>query len=267
MQVAHSAMASEEHSDLLDVPQKRGNSRYILLYDPMDGSSNIDVNVGVGTIFSIHRKFTHQPQATMADVLQSGQRLVAAGYIIYGSSTMMVYTTGLGVHGFTLDPTIGEFVLTHENITVPEKPEYYSANHGSFYDWTTGIQKAVSWLQGDSDDSPKLSLRYTGTFVGDFHRNLLKGGVYLYPHSQLGGEHPNGKIRLTYEAQALGFIAEQAGGYASDGIGNILDVEPHDLHQRTPIFIGNKDLVERIEQFIQNNDNEWLEEFKTYRKK
>lgn len=261
------AMASEEHADLLDVTAKKGNSRYILLYDPMDGSSNIDVNVGVGTIFSIHRQYTHSEHVTMDDVLQSGTRLVAAGYIIYGSSTMMVYTTGMGVHGFTLDPTIGEFLLSHENIQIPEKPAYYSANHGSYYEWTEGVQRAINWLQGDSDDSPNLSLRYTGTFVGDFHRNLLKGGVYLYPHSQLGGEYPNGKIRLTYEAQALGFIAEQAGGYASDGVGNVLTVEPHDLHQRTPIFIGNRNLVERIEQFIQEDDTDWLEKFKNYRRK
>lgn len=260
------AMGSEENEGLMDVSSEAGEGNYVLLYDPLDGSSNIDVNVSVGTIFSIHRKFTHGKEAKLDDALQQGKRLVAAGYIAYGSSTMMVYTTGAGVHGFTLDPTIGEFILTHENITMPDPAQYYSVNYGNYNDWTHGVKAAIGWLQGDDDDSPELSMRYTGTLVGDFHRNLLKGGIYLYPHG-INKTDSAGKIRLLYEAQALAFIAEQAGGYASDGIGNILDIDPHELHQRVPIFIGDKALVERVEAIVRNHDDDWTKEYLKYRDK
>ncbi len=264
------AMASEEHEEVLKIPTEYGTGNYVLLFDPLDGSSNIDVNVSVGTIFSIHRKYTHGDQGSLRDLLQNGHRLIAAGYIAYGSSTMMVYTTGVGVHGFTLDPTIGEFLLTHENLTMPDPPEYYSINYGKINKWTPGVRQAISWLQGDNpDDNLDLSLRYTGTLVGDFHRDLLKGGVYMYP-GNLVDLHKDknshaGKIRLMYEAQSLAFIAQQAGGYASDGVGDILDIEPHDLHQRVPLYIGHRDLVKRIEGFIKEHDDEWLQAYLPYR--
>lgn len=261
------AMASEEHDDLIDIPTHYDTGNYVLLYDPLDGSSNIDVNVSVGTIFAIHRKFTRGEGGTLEDVLQRGRRLIAAGYVIYGSSTMMVYTTGQGVHGFTLDMGVGEFILSHENITIPEKPNYYSINQGNEKTWTPGVQKYVEWLQGMDEDDPTEALghRYIGSMVSDFHRNMLKGGVYIYPGTMEDVNKPYGKIRLMFEAQALGFIAEQAGGYASDGVGNILDIRPHSLHQRVPIFIGHRGLVEKAEEYIQKYDNDWIEAYRPYR--
>ena len=259
------AMASEEHEEILDSGTQYGEGSYVLLYDPLDGSSNIDVNVSVGTIFSIHRKFTHGKRGTLEDVLQEGKRLVAAGYIAYGSSTMMVYATGAGVNGFTLDPTVGEFLLTHPNMTIPEKPAYYSINYGKINDWTPGVRKAVEWLQGDDKaDNPDLSMRYVGTLAGDFHRNLLKGGIYMYPGNR---KDTRGKIRLMYEAQAVAFIAKQAGGYATDGIGDILHIQPHDLHQTLPLYIGNRDLTKRVETIIQEHDGEALATYRKYRER
>jgi fructose-1,6-bisphosphatase I len=238
----------------------------VLLYDPLDGSSNIDVNVSVGTIFAVHRKITHGERGTLEDVLQPGHKLVAAGYMIYGSSTMMVYSTGQGVHGFTLDPGIGEFLLSHSNIRIPEPPQFYSANHGREKFWTHGVRRFTRWLQGiDGEGSTPLSNRYIGSLVSDFHRNLLQGGVFFYPCDLRDANKPYGKMRLMFEAQAMAFIAANAGGYASDGVGDILAIKPHKLHQRVPLFIGNRSLVAQAEKFIQAHDKEWIDLYTPYR--
>ena len=254
-------MASEEHEDIIPIPAQFDCGNYVLIFDPLDGSSNIDVNVSVGTIFSIFRKVTDGERGTVEDCLQPGRKLIAAGYLVYGSSTMMVYSTGQGVHGFTLDPSVGEFLLSHPNIRIPEKAMYYSANHGNEEFWTSGVQRYVRWLRGGEDSGPSYSLRYIGSLVSDFHRNLLRGGVYLYPGNLHDPEHPDGKLRLLYETAPLGFIAEQAGGYASDGYGNILDVVPHELHQRTPLFIGHRGMVEKGEEFIRKYDRAWIDAY------
>ncbi|MEP7293849.1 MAG: class 1 fructose-bisphosphatase [Chloroflexota bacterium] len=256
------AMASEEHEDILEIPPRYGTGKYVLLFDPLDGSSNIDVNVSIGTIFAIHRKITTGERGTMRDMLQAGSKLVAAGYVIYGSSTMMVYSTGQGVDGFTLDPGIGEFLLSHPDIRIPETPLFYSANQGYEKQWTEGIRRYTRWLQGLDGESEGLSQRYIGSMISDFHRNLLQGGVYYYPGDM---QKPNGKIRLLLEAQAMAFIARNAGGYASDGIGDVLQLQPHQLHQRTPLFIGNRALVEKAERFIQQHDQDWIARYLPYR--
>lgn len=260
------AMASEEHEDIIEIPAHFGKGKYILLYDPLDGSSNIDVNVSVGTIFAIHRKISDGELGTMTDVLQSGRSLVAAGYVIYGSSTMLVYSTGQGVHGFTLDRTLGEFLLSHPNIQMPPSPVYYSANHGREKFWTPGVRRFVKHLQGiHGEGGMPLSHRYIGSLVSDFHRNLMRGGVFVYPGELGGGSKPHGKLRLMYEGQAMAFIAEQAGGRASDGIGDLLDIVPHTLHQKTPCFIGDAGLVSLAELYIAQHDREWVEAYLPYR--
>jgi len=250
-------MASEEHAELLEIPPYHHPGYYALIYDPLDGSSNIDVNASIGTIFAIHRRLAPgDGRGTEADVLQPGHRLVAAGYVIYGSSTMLVYSTGDGVHGFTLDPSVGEFLLSHPNIRVPSPPAYYSVNHGYEGAWTEGVRHYVRWLQGlDGAEHAPLGQRYIGSLVADFHRNLLRGGVFLYPGTDAT---PAGKLRLTYEAQPLAFIVAQAGGYASDGLGDILAIQPRSLHQRVPLFIGNRDLVEKAEAFLREYDQAHL---------
>ena len=253
------AMASEENDDLIPIPDQFKCGKYLLLYDPLDGSSNIDVNVSIGTIFAIHRKITPGEHGTLEDALQPASKLVAAGYVIFGSSTMLVYTTGQGVHGFTLDPDVGEFLLSHENIRLPAQPRYYSANQGNEAGWMPGVQAYTRWLQGWGDPPREaLGHRYTGAMVADFHRNLLRGGVFYYPGTLA---EPAGKMRLMFEAQALAFIVSQAGGYASDGMGSILDIQPRSLHQRVPLFMGNRDLVEMAENFIREQDQAWI---KTY---
>lgn len=260
------AMASEEHEDILDIPPHFGTGKYVLLFDPLDGSSNIDVNVSVGTIFAIHRKISHGEKGTLEDILQPGSELVGAGYMIYGSSTMMVYSTGQGVHGFTLDPTIGEFLLSHPNIRVPEQPKFYSVNQGHEKYWTHGVRRYTRWLQGiDGEGGQPLSQRYIGSLIADFHRNLIQGGVFYYPGDMRNPAKPYGKLRLMFEAQAMAFIAEQAGAYASDGIGSVLEVQPHTLHQCTPLFVGNRPLIEQAEKFIAMHDQAWIEAFKPYR--
>jgi len=244
-------MASEEEEEIIPIPERYQTGKYVLLYDPLDGSSNIDFNVSIGTIFGIYRRTSDSGPGTLDDVLQMGRNLVAAGYIIYGSSTMMVYSTGDGVHGFTLDPSIGEFLLSHRDIRIPAKPRYYSTNQGYEHYWSPGIQRYTNWLQGRDGSGPRLSLRYIGSLVADFHRNLLAGGVFYYPADSKDPEKPHGKLRLVYEAAPLAFLAEQAGGYASDGKGSILDIQPTTLHQRVPLFVGNLDLVKAAETSIQ----------------
>lgn len=250
-------MASEEHDRLRQIPPQFKPGYYVLVYDPLDGSSNIDVNASIGTIFGIHRKITTgQDYGTEADVLQRGSQLVAAVYVIYGSSTMLVYSTGNGVHGFTLDPSLGEFLLSHPNIRIPSPGKYYSINQGYQKFWTEGTQQYVSWLQGlDEADREPLGHRYIGSMIADFHRTLLRGGVFLYPADR---RQPVGKLRLTYEAQPLAFIASQAGGYVSDGVGDVLDIQPQNLHQRVPVFMGNRELVEKAEWFLQTYDADIL---------
>jgi len=248
------AMASEEHADVLPIPDRFPVGKYVLLFDPLDGSSNIDYNVSVGTIFSIYHRKTQDGPGTLEDCLQIGRDLVAAGYIVYGSSTMLVYSTGHGAHGFTLDPSLGEFLLSHPNICIPAEPQYYSANQGSQKYWSQGVRRYTEWLQGHNGSRKGLSLRYVGSLVADFHRNLLSGGVFYYPTDTKDPKRPHGKLRLLYEANPLAFVAEQAGAYASDGRQAILDIQPTSLHQRTPLFIGNRDLVEKAEAFIRDYD-------------
>ena len=249
------AMASEENPDVMKIPDEYPTGKYVLVFDPLDGSSNIDNNIPIGTIFGIYRRKTESGPGTLEDLLQSGRSLVAAGYVIYGSSTLMVYSTGHGVHGFTLDPSVGEFLLSHENIRVPGKAKYFSVNLGYQIYWSAGVQCFTDWLVGRGGGIKGLSLRYIGSLVADFHRNLLAGGVFYYPADTKDPRMPHGKLRLLYEAIPLSFIAEQAGGKGSDGRQNILDIQPETLHQRTPLFLGSKDLVEKAEDFIRSYDH------------
>jgi fructose-1,6-bisphosphatase I len=235
------AMASEEEPDIIQIPDKFRCGKYCLLFDPLDGSSNIDVNVPVGTIFSVVMKVSPGPRGMMEDMLQPGRNQVAAGYVIYGSSTMMVYTTGQGVHGFTLDPSLGEFLLSHPNIRIPDSGRYLSVNDSYQDQWEEPVKKLMQHLRGRDGARPALNTRYVGSLVADFHRNLLGGGLFAYPANQ---KTPRGKLRLLYEANPLAFIVEQAGGAAIDGQQRILDVEPTELHQRTPLYIGSKSDVD-----------------------
>jgi len=249
------AMASEENEEFMPVPDKYPKGKYILVYDPLDGSSNVDYNVPIGTIFGVYKRISEDGPGTLEDFLQPGRNLVASGYIAYGSSTMFVYTSGHGVHGFTLDPTVGEFLLSHPNIRIPERPKYFSVNLGYQIYWSMGVHLYTKYLQGHEGGVKGLSLRYIGTLVSDFHRNLLAGGVFYYPADRKDPKTPHGKLRLLYECAPLSFIAEQAGGYASDGRQRILDIQPKTLHDRTPIFVGNRELVEKVEEFIRQHDS------------
>jgi fructose-1,6-bisphosphatase I len=254
-------MASEEQEDILPVSSRFPIGKYVLLYDPLDGSSNIDYNVSIGTIFAIYRRKTQSGHGTLEDCLQKGRDLIAAGYLIYGASTMLVYTSGMGVHGFTLDPMVGEFLLTHPNIRIPEKPKYYSVNQGYEKFWSDGIKRYTRYLQGDEPDAngnylKGFSMRYIGSMVADFHRNLLGGGIYYYPADSKNPKYTSGKLRLSYEGAPMAFIAEQAGGTSSNGTKNLLDLQPEGLHQRTPLFIGNRELVEKAEEFIRIFDHQ-----------
>ena len=243
-------MASEEIENILPIPENYPTGKYVLVYDPLDGSSNIDYNVSIGTVFAIYRRKTIQGHGTIEDCLQKGRDLVAAGYFIYGASTMFVYSSGMGVHGFTLDPSVGEFLLTHPNIRIPDNPKYYSVNQGYENHWSEGVKRFTQYLHGRDGEMKGLSLRYIGSMVADFHRNLLAGGIYYYPTDSKNPKFTSGKLRLLYECAPLAFIAEQAGGYGSDGKRNLLDIEPTSLHGRTPMFIGNRGLVEKAEEFI-----------------
>ena len=241
------AMASEEEPGIIQIPEHFRCGKYVLLFDPLDGSSNIDVNVPVGTIFSVVRKITRGRHGELEDMLQPGRRQVAAGYVIYGSSTMMVYTTGQGAHGFTLDPSIGEFLLSHPNIRIPENGRYLSVNDSYEQLWDDKVRAVMRQYKGLDGDRAALSTRYVGSLVADFHRNLLGGGIFAYPSNR---KTPKGKLRLLYEANPLAFIVEQAGGAACDGTQRILDMEPTELHQRTPLYIGSKSEVELAQRTL-----------------
>ena len=249
------AMASEEHEHLLPIPSDFPIGKYVLLFDPLDGSSNIDYNATIGTIFAIFRRLSSEGPGTLEDCLQPGSALVAAGYMIYGSSTMLVYSSGTGVHGFTLDHTIGEFLLTHPNISIPQEPKYYSVNQGNEKFWSQGNLKFTRWLQGIEGNQNPLSQRYIGSLVGDFHRTLLSGGIFYYPADSRDPSKPHGKLRLTYEAAPLAYIAHHAGGCASDGKNDILNIQPSSLHQRTALYIGDRNLVEKAEEYISKYDS------------
>jgi fructose-1,6-bisphosphatase I len=239
-------MASEEEPDIIHIPEGFRAGKYVLLFDPLDGSSNIDVNVPVGTIFSVYQKITRGARGEMEDMLQPGRRQVAAGYVIYGSSTMLVYTTGQGAHGFTLDPSIGEFLLSHPNIQIPKRARYLSVNDAYEQDWPEPTRALMRRYRGLDGQRSPLNVRYVGSLVADFHRNLLGGGVFCYPANE---KAPKGKLRLLYEANPLAFIAEQAGGLATNGYGRILDVQPTELHERTPLYLGSKAEVETVAEF------------------
>lgn len=243
-------LASEENDDFMRIGKKEAsrNNKYIVLIDPLDGSSNIDVNVSVGSIFSIYRRVT--PLGTpveLEDFLQPGSQQVAAGYIIYGSSTMLIFTTGNGVNGFTLNPSIGTFYLSHPNMQYPEDGNIYSINEGNYTHFPQGVKDYIKYCQASEGDRPYTS-RYIGSLCADFHRNMIKGGIYIYPS---GTKSPNGKLRLLYECNPMAFIAEQAGGKASDGFRRIMDIQPEELHQRVPFFCGSKNMVEKAEEFMQ----------------
>ncbi len=225
------------------------NGKYVVCIDPLDGSSNIDYNVSVGTIFSIYRRITPVGEKVRnEDFLQKGSSQVAAGYIIYGSSTMLVYSTGHGVNGFTLDPSIGEFCLSHPDIATPDDGYIYSVNEGNYVHFPNGIKKYIKYCQErDIKTNRPYSSRYIGSLVSDFHRNLLKGGIFLYPENEIA---PKGKLRLVYECNPIGFLASQAGGQASDGSRKILDIIPESLHQRSPFYVGSKNMVKKTEEFL-----------------
>ena len=246
-------MASEEEEDIIHIPPEFYIGKYVLLFDPLDGSSNIDANVSIGTIFSIYRRVSPEGgPGTMEDCLQPGIKQVAAGYIIYGSSTIFVYTAGNGVHGFTLDPSFGEFILSHPNIRTPKKSKIYSINEGNYLYWHPGLKKYIKWLQDEDEATNRpYSSRYIGSMVSDIHRNLLYGGIYMYPADS---RNPNGKLRLMYECNPMAFIVEQAGGRASNGKQRMLDIKPSSLHQRIPIFIGSEEDVLLVEKFIRDYD-------------
>ncbi len=245
-------MASEEDDNIVTFDNVLANDgKYIVCIDPLDGSSNIDVNVSIGTIFSIYRRISERGhKAEEKDFLQEGLKQVAGGYVIYGSSTMMVYTTGRGVNGFTLDPSIGEFCLSHANIRTPESGNLYSINEGYYLKFDDAIKKYIKYTQEvDKQTNRPYKARYIGSLVADFHRNLLKGGIFIYPAT---ADAPNGKLRLLYEANSLAFVVEQAGGMAVNGQDRILDLKPKDLHQRTPLIIGSTNMVKKVMEFIEN---------------
>jgi fructose-1,6-bisphosphatase I len=252
-------MGSEEDPDLIHIPEPYPKGDYILLFDPLDGSSNIDVNVSIGTIFGIYKRRDSGAagEALLDDVLQPGANQVAAGYFIYGSSTIMVYTTGnqTGVHGFTLFPSVGEFLLSHENIRIPEKGKIYSVNEGNYRHWDEKTQALVEYFKTiDKETGRPYTSRYVGSLVADFHRNLLKGGIFMYPADQKDPKRPTGKLRLMVEANPLAMVVEEAGGYASDGRGPILEINPRELHQRVPLYIGSRQEVKLAEVFISGQE-------------
>lgn len=246
-------IASEEEDDFITIKggNEKNDNKYVVLIDPLDGSSNIDVNVSVGTIFSIYRRVTPSgTPVTLEDFLQPGNQQVAAGYIVYGTSTMIVYSTGHGVNGFTLNPAIGTYYLSHPNMRFPEKGNIYSVNEGNYIHFPQGVKNYIKYCQREEEDRPYTS-RYIGSLVSDFHRNMIKGGIYIYPSTS---KDPNGKLRLLYECNPMAFIAEQSGGKASDGFQRILDIKPTELHQRVPFICGSKLMVEKAEEFMNEQE-------------
>ncbi len=243
-------MGSEENDDIIEAnTDGKHNSKYVVLFDPLDGSSNIDVNASIGTIFSIYRRVSEgNGPGTVEDCLQAGTEQVAAGYVIYGSSTILVFTTGNGVNGFTLDPSIGEFCLSHPNIQTPKDAKIYSLNEGNAAHFPEGVKRYLEYCKEvNKEEGRPYSSRYIGTFVADFHRNLLKGGIFIYPPTD---KAPKGKLRLVYEVNPLAFLIEQAGGCATDGKNRVLEIKPETLHQRTPLFIGSENMVRKAEEFL-----------------
>ncbi len=245
-------MASEENEGIIPIPPEYPKGKYVLMFDPLDGSSNIDVCMSIGTIFSIHRRVTKSGPGTEQDCMQKGTEQVAAGYILYGSSTVLVYTTGNGVHGFTLDPLVGEFFLSHENIRIPKRGSTYSINEGNTIKWDRRVRDWVSWLKSKEAPGGKpYGHRYIGTLVADFHRTLLKGGIFGYPADD---KNASGKLRLLYECAPMAFIAEAAGGAATTGTQRVLEVEPDSLHARVPFFAGSAEDVADLERFLRSED-------------
>ncbi len=247
-------IASEENDDFITVSgaDKKHSSKYVVLMDPLDGSSNIDVNVSVGTIFSVYKRVSPVgTPVTIADFLQPGTQQVAAGYVIYGTSTMLIYTTGDGVNGFTLNPAIGTFYLSHPNMTFSKDGNIYSINEGNYVHFPQGVKNYLKYCQLEEEDRPYTS-RYIGSLVSDIHRNMIKGGIYIYPTSS---KSPNGKLRLLYECNPMAFIVEQAGGKASDGFGRIMEIQPTELHQRVSFFCGSVNMVLKAEEFMKSSDN------------
>jgi fructose-1,6-bisphosphatase I len=245
------AMVSEESPDIIPIPPRYPKGDYVLLYDPLDGSSNIDANVSIGTVFSVHRRISLEGDGTLEDCLRRGSDQVAAGYFLYGSSTLIVYTTGHGVYGFTLEPSVGEFMLSHENIVTPSKGKYYSVNEGNRTGWDEPTRRYIDYLkEKDLATGRPYSLRYIGSLVADFHRTLLYGGVFLYPGDYSNPKKPKAKLRLLYEVAPLAFLMEQAGGAATTGAERALDIQPTSLHDRVPIVMGSKQDVALYEKFF-----------------
>ncbi|MEW6193992.1 MAG: class 1 fructose-bisphosphatase [Bacteroidota bacterium] len=241
-------MASEEDEDIIHLPPHQKIGKYVLLFDPLDGSSNIDANVSIGTIFSIYRRISEgNGPGTLEDCLQPGYRQVAAGYIVYGSSTILVYTAGHGVYGFTLDPAFGEFLLSHDDIKIPKRGRIYSINEGNYFSWPKGLKNYIKYLQANLFEGKPYQARYIGSMVADVHRTLLYGGIFMYPGDK---RNAKGKLRLVYECNPMSFIIESAGGKATDGNIRILEKVPESLHERTPIFIGSEDDVLLVEKFL-----------------
>jgi fructose-1,6-bisphosphatase I len=249
--ISCAGIGSEELDEIVVFDDEvSNNSKYVCLFDPLDGSSNIDVNVSIGTIFSVYKRVTPiGTPATAADFLQPGTQQVAAGYVIYGSSTILVYATRRGVNGFTLDPSIGEFSLSHPNITCPPTGKFYSVNHGNFFQYNEGVKKYITECQKKTkDNGGPYTQRYIGSMVADVHRNLIKGGIFMYPGTT---DKPSGKLRLLYECNPFAFIVERAGGMATNGTQRILELQPEKLHERTPLFIGSKTMMEELDTFLQ----------------
>jgi fructose-1,6-bisphosphatase I len=248
-------IASEEKEDIIQIPSELKIGKYVLLFDPLDGSSNIDANISVGTIFSIFRRISPAGKpGNLEDCLQQGLKQVAAGYVLYGSSTILVYTAGHGVHGFTLDPSFGEFLLSHNDMKIPKQSRIYSINEGNYKYWHPGIKKYIKYLQEEDEKTGRpYSLRYIGSMAADIHRNLLYGGIFMYPADL---KHKKGKLRLMIECNPMAFIVEAAGGRATDGKKRILEIQPQDLHERTPLFIGSEEDVKTVERFIAKEEVE-----------
>jgi fructose-1,6-bisphosphatase I len=244
-------MASEEEEDIIHLPPNKKIGKYVLLFDPLDGSSNIDANISIGTIFSIYKRIsTGNGPGTLEDCLQPGYKQEVAGYIVYGSSTIFVYTTGHGVYGFTLDPAFGEFLLSHDNIKIPKNGRIYSLNEGNYFSWPKGLKDYIKYLQSNYYDGKPYQARYVGSMVADIHRTLLYGGIFIYPGDR---RNPKGKLRLCYECNPMALIVEAAGGRATDGKQRILEKKPEALHERTPIYIGSEDDVLLVEKFLRES--------------